>query len=79
MPLPVKTYSDMLINLIEHQKSKVYLVNTGMNTNGERFPLDETRQAIKKVLDYDVETRKKEWTNPVQPCKLGTVFLHEVI
>ena len=79
MPLPVKTYSDMLINLIEHQKSKVYLVNTGMNANGERFPLDETRQAIKKVLDYDVETRKKEWTNPVQPCKLGTVFLHEVI
>ena len=79
MPLPVKTYSDMLINLIEHQKSKVYLVNTGMNANGERFPLDETRQAIKKVLDYDVETRKKEWTNPVQPCKLGTVFLYEVI
>ena len=50
-----------------------------MNANGERFPLDETRQAIKKVLDYDVETRKEEWINPVQPCQLGTIFLHKVL
>ena len=78
MPLPVKTYSDMLMNLIQENKSKVYLVNTGMNRQGNRYPLNETREAIKKVLDHDVETRKEEWTNPVQPCQLGTIFLHKV-
>ena len=79
MPLPVKTYSDMLMNLIQENKSKVYLVNTGMNKQGKRYPLNETREAIKKVLDHDVETRKEEWTNPVQPCQLGTIFLHKVL
>ena len=78
MPLPVKTYSDMLMKLIDENKCNVYLVNTGMNKEGKRFPLDHTRNSIKKVLDYDVETTEIEWTNPVQPCKLGTISLHEV-
>ena len=79
MPLPVKTYSDMLMNLIQVNKSKVYLVNTGMNKQGNRYPLNESREAIKKVLAHDVETRKSEWTTPVQPCQLGTIFLHKVL
>ena len=54
-------------------------LNTGMNRQGNRYPLNETREAIKKVLDHDVETRKEEWTNPVQPCQLGTIFLHKVL
>ena len=49
-----------------------------MNKEGKRFPLDHTRNSIKKVLDYDVETTEIQWTNPVQPCKLGTISLHEV-
>ena len=60
-------------------KQNFYLVNTGMNKQGNRYPLNETREAIKKVLDHDVETRKEEWTNPVQPCELGTIFLHKVL
>jgi len=78
MPLPVKTYSDMLMNLIDHIGSNVWLVNTGMNRSGNRYPLNETRKAIKKVLDSEVKTRNVRWTNPVQPCKLGTIDLKEV-
>ena len=78
MPLPVKIYSDMLMDRVIEEESNVYLVNTGMNKNGDRFPLNETREAIKKVLNYDVETREIEWTNPSQPCKLGTINLKEV-
>ena len=69
----------MLMDRVIEEESNVYLVNTGMNENGERFPLKETREAIKKVLNYDVETREIEWTNPSQPCKLGTIKLREVL
>ena len=79
MPLSVNVYSDMLMELIETHGSQVYLVNTGMNKDGVRFPLNETRGAIKKVLNYDVETKMTTWVNPVQPCKLGTIFLDEVL
>ena len=78
MPLPVKTYSDMLMDRIVEEESNVWLVNTGMDRSGDRYPLGETRKAIKKVLDSKVVTRDVKWTNPVQPCKLGTIDLKEV-
>ena len=68
----------MLMNLIDHIGCNVWLVNTGMDRSGDRYPLGETRKAIKKVLDSKVVTRDVKWTNPVQPCKLGTIDLKEV-
>ena len=51
MPRPVKEYSDLLIKNIEQHESNVFLVNTGMNPDtGERFPLDFTRNTIKKAI-----------------------------
>ena len=78
MPLPVKTYSDMLMDRVIENECNVFLVNTGMNSEGKRFPLNDTRNCIKKVLDYDYEIEEMEWTNPIQPCKVGTITLYKV-
>lgn len=51
MPRAVKEYSDLLMKNIEQHESNVFLVNTGMNPDtGERFPLDFTRNTIKKAI-----------------------------
>ena len=51
MPRAVKEYSDLLIKNIEQHESNVFLVNTGMNPDtGERFPLEYTRNTIKKAI-----------------------------
>tara|TARA_B100000949_G_scaffold131870_1_gene116172 strand:- start:1497 stop:2717 length:1221 start_codon:yes stop_codon:yes gene_type:complete len=78
MPLPVKTYSDMLIERVEASNSNVFLVNTGMNKIGSRFPLDTTRAGIKQALSGEYTTKEIEWTNPIQPCEVGTIKLHEL-
>ena len=79
MPLPVKTYSDMLMDRVIENECNVFLVNTGMNSEGKRFPLNDTRNYIKKVLNNNYETKNIEWTNPIQPCKVGTIELSEII
>jgi len=63
MPRPVKEYSDMLMQRIEKYGSKVYLVNTGMNTDGKRFDLEFTRKCIKTAMDLEVEDNSKEISN----------------
>ena len=78
MPLPVKTYSDMLMDRIIKEDSNVFLVNTGMDKTGNRFPLDKTRACIKQSLNGDYTTNDIEWTNPIQPCKVGTIKLKEI-
>tara|TARA_B100000683_G_scaffold277045_1_gene333579 strand:- start:1491 stop:2687 length:1197 start_codon:yes stop_codon:yes gene_type:complete len=51
MPRAVKEYSDLLMKNIEQHESNVFLVNTGMNPDtGERFPLEYTRNTIKKAI-----------------------------
>ena len=51
MPRKVKEYSNLLMKNIEQHESNVFLVNTGMNPDtGERFPLDFTRNTIKKAI-----------------------------
>ncbi len=51
MPRAVKEYSDLLMKNIEQHESNVFLVNTGMNPDtGERFPLEFTRNTIKKAI-----------------------------
>ena len=51
MPRAVSEYSDLLMKNIEQHESNVFLVNTGMNPDtGERFPLEFTRNTIKKAI-----------------------------
>ena len=51
MPRKVEEYSDLLMKNIEQHESNVFLVNTGMNPDtGERFPLEFTRNTIKKAI-----------------------------
>ena len=78
MPLPVKTYSDMLMDRINEEDSNVFLVYTGMDKTGNRFPLDKTRACINQSLNGDYTTNDIEWTNPIQPCKVGTIKLKEI-
>ena len=78
MPLPVKTYSDLLMDRITEEESNVFLVNTGMDKTGNRYPLDQTRAFIKQALSGDYTTKDIEWTNPIQPCEVGTIELKEL-
>ena len=50
MPRDVSVYSDMLMQKIEQHKVNVYLVNTGMDEEGNRFALDYTRQCVKDAI-----------------------------
>ena len=78
MPLPVKTYSDLLMDRVTEEESNVFLVNTGMDKTGNRYPLDQTRAFIKQALSGDYSTKDIEWTNPIQPCEVGTIELKEL-
>lgn len=50
MPRPVKVYSDLLMDKIDLHECNVYLINTGMDENGERFALEFTRECVKKAI-----------------------------
>ena len=62
MPRQVKEYSDLLIKKIEQNNCNVFLVNTGMDGNGKRYPLSFTRQCIKASIDFGIprEDHSKE-------------------
>ena len=63
MPRAVKEYSDLLMKNIEQHESNVFLVNTGMNPEtGERFPLEFTRNTIKKAIltEYPLKDTSEE-------------------
>ena len=63
MPRAVSEYSDLLMKNIEQHESNVFLVNTGMNPDsGERFPLDFTRNTIKKAIltEYPLKDTSEE-------------------
>ena len=79
MPLPVKTYSDMLMDRVTKEESNVFLVNTGMDESGDRFSLDKTRACIKQAISGEYTTKDIEWTNPIQPCEVGTIQLKEIV
>jgi len=55
MPRHVNVYSDMLMEKIEKHNCNVYLINTGMDPNGNRFPLEFTRNCVKSAIDFDAE------------------------
>ncbi len=54
MPRKIKDYSDLLIKRINEHNCNVFLVNTGMDNNGERFALDYTRNSIKRAIDSNI-------------------------
>ena len=57
MPRPVREYSDMLMNKIEQNNCTVFLLNTGMGSNGQRYPLELTRSSIKTAITDKLDTR----------------------
>ena len=62
MPLSVKAYSDLLMQRVEDNDCNVFLVNTGMNTNGKRFALEYTRKCVKDAIDSNtpsIDTSKQ--------------------
>ena len=60
MPRPVKEYSDLLMKKIDENKCNVYLINTGMDKDGERFALDFTRKCVKMCIENNIEDRSWE-------------------
>ena len=51
MPRAVREYSDLLIQKIHANDCNVYLINTGMDRDGERFSLDFTRECVKMAIE----------------------------
>lgn len=51
MPRAVKEYSDLLIQKVHANDCNVYLINTGMDRDGVRFPLDFTRECVKMAIN----------------------------
>ena len=51
MPRVVSEYSDLLMQKIHANNCNVYLINTGMDSDGVRFPLDFTRECVKMAIE----------------------------
>jgi phosphoenolpyruvate carboxykinase (ATP) len=54
MPLSVKAYSHLLMKRVKDNDCNVFLVNTGMNAEGERFALEYTRKCIKDAINSNI-------------------------
>jgi len=59
MPRAVGVYSKLLMDKITDEVCNVYLINTGMDTDGKRFDLDFTRKCVKTAIDLDVADDSK--------------------
>ena len=59
MPRAVGVYSKLLMDKITNEVCNVYLINTGMDTDGKRFDLDFTRKCVKTAIDLDVADDSK--------------------
>ncbi len=69
MPRAVDEYSELLMKNIEKHNSNVFLVNSGMNPEtGERFPLDFTRNIIKRAIhtEYPLKDTSEEVLNKLE-------------
>lgn len=63
MPRPVSEYSDLLMKRIKDTGANVYLVNTGMDKDGNRFPLQHTRDCIRDAIINGVKDNSVELSN----------------
>jgi phosphoenolpyruvate carboxykinase (ATP) len=60
MPRSIDTYSDLLMDKIEKNNCRVFLVNTGMGEDGKRYALDYTRNCVKTSINWGAEDRSDE-------------------
>ena len=60
MPRDVNVYSDLLMNKIKTDQCNVYLINTGMGSDGKRFALDFTRNCVKSAIDIGAADSSEE-------------------
>jgi len=51
LPRAIKEYSQMFFNFIKKNNVKVWMINTGLNGNGERYDIKFTRDLINLALD----------------------------
>jgi len=72
MPRPVHEYSNLLMERIRQLRCNVYLVNTGMSTSGERYPLRFTRDCIKHAISSEFSTL--EPVDMSENWRLGTLL-----
>ena len=63
MPQKVSVYSDMLMEKIAQNIARVFLINTGMDGVGKRYPLEYTRKCIKTAMDLYVADESKSVLN----------------
>ena len=70
MPLSVKAYSDLLMQRVEDNNCNVFLVNTGMDTNGKRFALEYTRKCVRDAIDSNTPSvdSSKEVSDILEEC-----------
>ena len=59
MPRKIELYTNMLMKKIEDTDANVYLINTGMDKNGKRFPLEFTRDCVKNAMRGGAEDNSK--------------------
>ena len=59
MPRKIELYTNMLMEKIEDTDANVYLINTGMDKDGKRFPLEFTRDCVKNAMRGGVEDNSK--------------------
>lgn len=60
MPRAVQEYSKLLMNKIHANNCNVYLINTGMNSTGERYDLEYTRHCVKSAIEFSAKDMSKE-------------------
>lgn len=63
MPRHVEIYSNMLMRKIRDREVNVYLINTGMDKDGKRFPLEFTRDCVKTAMRDGAEDNSKAVSN----------------
>ncbi len=51
MPRAISEYSNLLMQKVHANNCNVYLINTGMDSDGVRFPLDFTRKCVKVAIN----------------------------
>ena len=59
MPRKIELYTNMLMEKIEDTDANVYLINTGMDKDGKRFPLEFTRDCVKNAMRGGAEDNSK--------------------
>ena len=59
MPRKIELYTNMLMEKIEDTDANVYLINTGMDKDGKRFPLEFTRDCVKNAMRGGAQDNSK--------------------